>query len=97
MFSGYTSAEAGGWASAFPEIVSAVLSPARVLIRLTGPSLCNSVQTTQGVDQGVGNHEILFRQLHIDARRQQKSPRRTPLSPREFTAKVFAFPQLDSS
>ena len=34
MFSGYTSAEAGGWASAFPEIVSAVLSPTRILIFL---------------------------------------------------------------
>ncbi len=34
MFSGYTSAEVGGWASAFPEIVSAVLSPTRILIFL---------------------------------------------------------------
>jgi hypothetical protein len=34
MFSGYTSAEAGGWAFAFPEIVSAVLSPTRILIFL---------------------------------------------------------------
>jgi hypothetical protein len=33
MFSGYISAEAGGWASAFPEIVLAVL-PTRILISL---------------------------------------------------------------